>query len=166
MHFKVAVIIGNEADETIMNEAIKVLDEYGVQHQLIQVNHANIGNELENLYTNDVRVIIAGTRDNPNFSNNVAALVTLPVIGVPCKSLQEANTVETVFSVLQQPNDHPVANVALDAGQNAGILAVQILALGNAELQKKVIEFKENLKNKILKADKEMAEIKFEYRTN
>jgi 5-(carboxyamino)imidazole ribonucleotide mutase len=64
------------------------------------------------------------------------------------------------------PPGIPVATVALDGGQNAGILAVQILAAGDDALLKKVIEFKENLKNKILKANKELSEIKFEYKTN
>jgi 5-(carboxyamino)imidazole ribonucleotide mutase len=64
------------------------------------------------------------------------------------------------------PPGIPVATVALDGGQNAGILAVQILAAGEDALLKKVIEFKENLKNKILKANKELSEIKFEYKTN
>lgn len=166
MNHKVVIITGDDADLSIMNEAIKVLDEYAVQHELIQINNHNIAEKLSHLHDNNVRVVIAGTRGNHHFANTIAANTTLPVIGVPCKSLSEANTVEAVFSILQTPNEHPVANVALDAGQNAGILAVQILALGDDELQQKVIAFKENLKNKILKADKEMAQFKFEYRTN
>jgi 5-(carboxyamino)imidazole ribonucleotide mutase len=168
MNSKVAIIISKETDLDIMNEAIKVLDEYAVQHQIIKVNeqNADINSFAKNAYNDGIRVIIAGTRGNVNFSNTIAAQTSLPVIGVPCKSEDKANTVESIFSVLQQPNTHPVANVALDAGQNAGILAVQILALADSELQKKVIEFKENLKNKILKADKEMAQFTFEYRTN
>ena len=117
-------------------------------------------------HSKGVQVIIAGAGGAAHLPGVVAAFTPLPVIGVPCRSSISIDGWDSVLSILQMPPGIPVATVALDGGMNAGILAVQILATGDSALLQKVIDFKENLKNKILKANKELSEIKFEYKTN
>lgn len=170
MTYKVRIIIGKESDLPIMKEAIKILTEYEVAFEIYIINKDRIVEKMpsqaKEAYESGVRIIIAGTRGDADYSNLIAAYFNIPTIGVPCRSEVSPNTLNTVFSVLHQPNEHAVANVALDSGQNAGILAVQILALSDEALQKKIIAFKENLKNKILKANEELAQVKFEHKTN
>jgi len=170
MTYKAGIIIGKESDLSVMQEAINVLKEYDISFETAVIQKEKITEQTpaiaKEMYAKGVRVIIAGTRGDANFSNTIAAYFNIPTVGVPCRSENSPNTLETVFSILQQPNEHAVANVALDGAQNAGILAVQILALSNESLQKKILSFKENLKNKILKASQELAQVKFEYKTN
>ena len=170
MNSKVGIIIGNELDLSIMQEATKVLSEYGIDFEVTtfipEMLDIQLPTYAKEAYLRGVRVIIAGTRGDANYSNSVASYFNIPTIGIPCKVLNSHNSLESLFSVLQQPNEHAVANVAFDSGQNAGILAVQILALSNTSLQKKILSFKENLKMKILKANEELSKIKFDYKTN
>ncbi len=170
MSAKVSIVIGNESDMPIMNEAIKILEEYGVPFEVkvfepdqVKIQMAEFSKALS---SKGIKVVIAGTRGNFDFIATVASSIAVPVVGVPMRSITSPNNLESVFSTLQQPNSAPIATVALDSGQNAGILAVQILATSDALLMQKILTFKENLKNKILKADQEMTEIKFEYRTH
>jgi 5-(carboxyamino)imidazole ribonucleotide mutase len=86
----------------------------------------------------------------------VASLSPLPVIGVPVKSSNSIDGWDSILSILQMPNGVPVATVALNAAQNAGILAAQIIGSGNESLMKKIIEFKEQLKQKIELANQEL----------
>ena len=86
----------------------------------------------------------------------VASLSPLPVIGVPVKSRNSIDGWDSILSILQMPGGVPVATVALDGAQNAGILAAQIIASSNPDLLEKIIEFKESLKNKVIKGAEEL----------
>ncbi len=167
---KVGIIMGGQSDELIMQEAIKVLNEYEVPFETKIIGSVDIKKQMPEFareaYSRGVRVVIAGTRGEADFSNAVASYFSIPTIGIPCRSLDSSNTLQSLFSILQQPNEFAVANVAFDSGQNAGILAVQVLALSNEVLQKKILAFKESLKNKILKANEELSQVKFENKTN
>lgn len=112
----------------------------------------------------EYKVIIAGAGGAAHLPGVVAALSPTPVIGVPCRSTISLDGWDSLLSIVQMPPGIPVATVGVDGGQNAGILAVQMLAIGNIELLKQVQEFKENLKIKILKANQELKQHKFEYR--
>jgi 5-(carboxyamino)imidazole ribonucleotide mutase len=171
MCYKVGIITGSEGDSAVIVESIKILNEYDIAFETNIVNKHNIRESLpslaDELYKNGVRVVIAGTKGDANFSNIIASYFNIPTVGIPLRNDEHSpNNLESIFSVLQQPNEHAVANVAFDSGQNAGILAVQILALNNQALQNKVIVLKENLKNKILKANQELTQVKFKYKTN
>jgi len=170
MNYKAGIITSNESDLSAMQEAINILKDYDIDFQTSIINKEKIAEQMpaiaKEMYATGVRVIIAGTRGNANFSNTIASYFNIPTVGVPLRSEKSPNTLATVFSILQQPNEHAVANVALDGAQNAGILAVQILALSDKALQNKILSFKENLKNKILKASQELSQVKFEYKTN
>jgi 5-(carboxyamino)imidazole ribonucleotide mutase len=170
MTHKAAIIMGSQADLPIMQEALKILNEYTIAYEIYAINKEKIREEMPSIskdaYAKGVRIVIAGTRDDANFSNTIAAYFNIPTVGIPCRSESSANSLESLFSILQQPNEHAVANVAFDSGQNAGILAVQILGLSDEMLQSKILTFKENLKHKILKANQELTQVKFEYKTN
>ena len=95
----------------------------------------------------------------------IAAETPLPVIGVPIKgSVLEG--LDATFAIMQMPPGIPVATVAINGALNAAVLALQIMANGNKELQEKIIQYKKGLKNKIVKANNDLAEIKFRYKTN
>jgi 5-(carboxyamino)imidazole ribonucleotide mutase len=94
----------------------------------------------------------------------IAAMTPLPVIGVPIKASLEG--LDSIFSILQMPPGIPVATVGVNAAQNAGILAAEIIGTGNAEIMNEVIKYKEGLKQKIVEANEELKKIKYPYKTN
>lgn len=170
MTAKVSIIMGSTSDMPIMQEAAKILNDFKIPFEINALSAHRVPEEVanfaKNAYSKGIRVIIAGAGGAAHLPGVVAAFTAIPVIGVPCRSSISIDGWDSVLSILQMPPGIPVATVALDGGQNAGILAVQILAAGDDELMKKVIAFKENLKNKILKANAELAEVKFEFKTN
>jgi len=94
----------------------------------------------------------------------IAAMTTLPVIGVPINATLDG--MDSLLAIVQMPPGIPVATVGINGAQNAGILAIQMMSLGDIELAGKLEKFKETLKNKIEKANQDLAEIKFKYKTN
>jgi len=100
---------------------------------------------------NGIRVIIAGAGGAAHLPGMTASITPLPVIGVPVKSRNSIDGWDSVLSILQMPAGVPVATVALDGAKNAGILAAQILGSGNEDLRRRIAEFKEELKQKVLK---------------
>ena len=162
--------MGSTSDMPIMQEAAKILNEFKIPFEINALSAHRVPEQVaefaKGAQTKGIRVIIAGAGGAAHLPGVVAAFTPLPVIGVPCRSSISIDGWDSILSILQMPPGIPVATVALDGGQNAGILAVQMLATGDDALLKKVINFKENLKNKILKANQEISEIKFEYRTN
>ena len=96
----------------------------------------------------------------------MAAFTTVPVIGVPCRSSISVDGWDSILSILQMPPGIPVATVGLDGSLNAGILAAQILSTDNQEIHAKITRYKENLKNKIKKANKDLQSHKYKFRTN
>ena len=107
-----------------------------------------------------LKVIIAGAGGAAHLPGMVASLTPLQVIGVPIKSSNSIDGWDSVLSILQMPNGVPVATVALNAAQNAGILAAQIIGTSDKKIQKKLSEFKEELKNKVIGSVKEMENTK------
>jgi 5-(carboxyamino)imidazole ribonucleotide mutase len=103
-----------------------------------------------------LRVIIAGAGGAAHLPGMVASLTPLPVVGVPIKSSNSIDGWDSVLSILQMPNGVPVATVALNAAQNAGILAAQIIGSSDAKVQKRVATFKEKLKEKVVKGNAEL----------
>src|ERR1035437_6302839 len=170
MQAKVSIIMGSTSDMPVMQEAAKILDEFKIPFEINALSAHRVPEQVaefaKNAHLKGIRVIIAGAGGAAHLPGVVAAFTPISVIGIPCRSAISIDGWDSVLSILQMPPGIPVATVALDGGQNAGILAVQILAAGDDQLLKKVILFKENLKNKILNANKELAAIKFEYKTN
>lgn len=167
---KVSIIMGSTSDMPIMQEAAKVLNEFKIPFEINALSAHRVPEQVadfaKNAHLKGIRVIIAGAGGAAHLPGVIAAFTPLPVIGVPCRSSISIDGWDSVLSILQMPPGVPVATVALDGGQNAGILALQMLAIGDETLLKQIVDFKENLKKKILKANEDFAGIKFEYKTN
>src|ERR1035437_4756031 len=165
---KVSVIRGSTSDWPVMQEDAKILDQFKIPFEVNALSAHRVPEQIaefgKNVSSRGVKVIIAGAGGAAHLPGVIAAFTTCPVIGVPCKSTISLDGWDSLLSIVQMPPGIPVATVGLDGGQNAGILAVQILATGNDELLKKVGEFKENLKSKILKANEELKAFPFKFR--
>jgi 5-(carboxyamino)imidazole ribonucleotide mutase len=153
-----------------MGEAAKVLDELKIPFEINALSaHRTPDIVMEfasGAYERGIRVFIAGAGGAAHLPGVVAALFPLPVIGVPINSSISIDGWDSILSILQMPAGIPVATVALDGARNAGILAAQILATGDTEVLEKVKEFKTSLKTKVIKANEQLSEIKFQYKTN
>jgi len=156
----VAIIMGSSSDLDIMNEAVAVLEKLGVETEVDIVSAHRTPEKLfefsKNAHLRGVKVIIAGAGGAAHLPGMVASLSPLPVIGVPVKSRNSIDGWDSVLSILQMPGGVPVATVALDGAQNAGILAAQIIASSNPDLLEKIIDFKESLKDKVIKGAEEL----------
>ena len=156
----VAIIMGSTSDLVVMNEAVAVLKKLGVETEVDIVSAHRTPEKLfefsKNAHRRGIKVIIAGAGGAAHLPGMVASLSPLPVIGVPVKSRNSIDGWDSVLSILQMPGGVPVATVALDGAQNAGILAAQIIASSNPDLLEKIIEFKESLKDKVIKGAEEL----------
>lgn len=154
----VAIVMGSTSDLVVMNDAVAVLEKLGVETEVDIVSAHRTPEKLfefsKNAHLRGIKVIIAGAGGAAHLPGMVASLSPLPVIGVPIKSRNSIDGWDSVLSILQMPGGVPVATVALDGAQNAGILAAQIIASSNPDLLEKIIEFKESLKDKVIKGDR------------
>lgn len=155
---KVAIIMGSKSDLEVMQQAAQVLSDFQIEHQ-IQIVSAHRTPELmvqfaKEAYEKNIRVIIAGAGGAAHLPGMVASLTSVPVIGVPVKSSNSIDGWDSILSILQMPNGVPVATVALNAAQNAGLLAIQILATSDKTLYKKLEVYKQSLKEKVVESNK------------
>jgi 5-(carboxyamino)imidazole ribonucleotide mutase len=154
---KVGIIMGSNSDLPIMQQAIDILKSFEIETEVDILSAHRAPEELfsyaKNAHLKGFSVIIAGAGGAAHLPGVVAALTPLPVIGVPIKSKNSIDGWDSILSILQMPGGIPVATVALDGAQNAGILAAQILGSSNEKMRNKVIAFKENLKQKVLKVN-------------
>lgn len=160
--------MGSTSDLKIMSEAAKFLDQMEIPFEINALSAHRTPDMVLDFaraaHTRGVKVIIAGAGGAAHLPGVVAALTPLPVIGVPVKSSNSIDGWDSILSILQMPSGIPVATVALDGAKNAAILAMQIIATGDAELQAKVLKFKEELSQKIVEANQELASVKFKHR--
>ena len=165
----VSIIMGSTSDLPVMEKAAKFLDEMGIPFEMNAFSAHRTPQEVEafarSAEERGLKVIIAGAGMAAALPGVVAASTTLPVIGVPIKG-SVLDGVDALYSIIQMPPGIPVATVAINGAMNAAILAVQILALGDAELAAKFADYKTGLKNKIVKANEELKEVKYTYKTN
>lgn len=170
MQAKVSIIMGSTSDMPIMQEAAKIIDQFKIPFEINALSAHRVPEQVvefaKNAHKRGVQVIIAGAGGAAHLPGVVAALTPLPVIGVPCRSAISLDGWDSLLSIVQMPPGIPVATVGVDGGQNAGILAVQMLAVGDSKLLEQVSTFKESLKKKILKANEDLKQHKFEYRVN
>lgn len=156
----VAIVMGSTSDLVVMNEAVAVLKKLGVETEVDIVSAHRTPEKLfefsKNAHLRGIKVIIAGAGGAAHLPGMVASMSPLPVIGVPVKSRNSIDGWDSVLSILQMPGGVPVATVALDGAQNAGILAAQIIAISNPNLLEKIIDFKESLKDKVIKGAEEL----------
>ena len=157
---KVGIIMGSDSDLPIMQEAIDILKSFGIHTEVDIVSAHRTPEKLFSYATEahkrDIKVIIAGAGGAAHLPGMVASMSPLPVIGVPVKSRNSIDGWDSVLSILQMPGGVPVATVALDGAKNAGILAAQILGSSDTEIMNKIISFKEDLKQKVMKASENL----------
>lgn len=156
----VGILLGSDSDLSVMSDAAKVLEDFNILYRLT-VSSAHRSPELtvkniENFKKIGVKVIIAGAGLAAHLAGAVAAHFSLPVIGVPLKG-SALNGVDSLYSTVQMPPGIPVATVGIDNAKNAGLLAIQILATSDVNLEKKLIEYKKEL-TKVVKKKAEKLE--------
>ncbi len=152
--------MGSDSDLEIMSKAAQVLEEFGIDYEMTIISAHRMPDVFfdyaNNLESRGVKVVIAGAGGAAHLPGMVAAIYPLPVIGVPIFT-KTLNGVDSLYSIVQMPGGIPVATVAINGGQNAGILAAKILAGENPELLEKIKAYKEKLKAGVM-AKKEKIE--------
>jgi len=152
--------MGSNSDLPIMQQAIDILKSFAIETEVDIVSAHRTPEKLfdyaKNAHNRGISVIIAGAGGAAHLPGMVASMSPLPVIGVPVKSRNSIDGWDSVLSILQMPGGVPVATVALDGAQNAGILAAQIIGSSNKSVQNKIIQYKEVLKTKVIEAAKEL----------
>jgi 5-(carboxyamino)imidazole ribonucleotide mutase len=165
---KVSIIMGSTSDLEVMEKAAKILDEFEIPFEINALSAHRTPEAVEKFAKGakdrGIQVIIAGAGMAAHLPGVIAAMTTLPVIGVPINASLQG--MDSLLAIVQMPPGIPVATVGINGAQNAGILAVQMISLGKPELDSKLIEFKENLKNKIEQANLDLSKIKFKFKVN
>ncbi len=164
----VSIIMGSTSDLGIMEKAAGILDEMGIPFEMNALSAHRTPDEVE-LFARGaagrgIKVIIAGAGMAAHLPGVIAAMTPVPVIGVPIKASLDG--MDSLLAIVQMPPGIPVATVAVDGALNAGILAAQMLATGDPAIMQKTIAYKESLKKKIVKANEELAAVKFKFKTN
>lgn len=151
---KVGIIMGSDSDLAIMMNASKILSEFNIAHEVTVVSaHRTPHRMMEyasTAHNRGMEVIIAGAGGAAHLPGMIASFSPLPVIGVPIKSTNSIDGWDSVLSILQMPNGVPVATVALNGALNAGLLAAQMLSVGNQEIRNRIIDYKEKLKREVM----------------
>ncbi len=152
---KIGIIMGSKSDLPIMQEAIDILNDFGISNEVDIVSAHRTPDKMmeygKNAHERGISVIIAGAGGAAHLPGMIASVSPLPVIGVPIKSRNSIDGWDSVLSILQMPGGVPVATVALNGAKNAGILAAKIIGTKDKSVQNKIIEYKSELKNKVIK---------------
>jgi len=164
----VSIIMGSTSDWPVMKKAAVFFNEMEIPFEVNALSAHRTPEEVEkfakNASKNGIKVIIAGAGMAAHLPGVVAAMTPIPVIGVPIKASLDG--LDSLLAIVQMPPGIPVATVAINGSLNAGILCAQMLATGNSELFAKTKEYKEDLKKKIVKANQELKQEKFKFKTN
>jgi 5-(carboxyamino)imidazole ribonucleotide mutase len=152
MNIKVGIIMGSDSDLPVMSEACKLLDELQVSYEVSVVSAHRTPDRMYAYATEakerGIQVIIAGAGGAAHLPGMVAALTSLPVIGVPVKS-SNMSGIDSLYSIVQMPPGIPVATVAINGAKNAGILAASIIALQDANVEANVVNYKKLMKETV-----------------
>lgn len=164
----VSIIMGSTSDLPVMEKAAKFLDEMEIPFEMQALSAHRTPSEVEafakGAKERGIKVIIAAAGMAAHLCGVIASMTTIPVIGVPINST--LGGMDALLAIVQMPSGIPVATVGINASLNAAILAAQMLAVGDENLQEKLASYKENLKVKIVKANEELAKISYAYKTN
>ena len=164
----VSIIMGSTSDLPVMEKACQLLDQLQVPFEVNALSAHRTPEAVEQFAssaaTRGIRVIIAGAGMAAALPGVIAASTTLPVIGVPIKGMLDG--LDAMLSIIQMPPGIPVATVGVNGAQNAAILAVEMLALSDNAIAQRLAEHKAGLKAKIEKANRDLAEVKYQFKTN
>ncbi len=168
MEPKVSIIMGSTSDLPVMEKAAQLLNDFKIPFEINALSAHRTPEEVEifakGAAGRGIKVIIAAAGMAAHLPGVIAAMTPVPVIGVPIKASLEG--LDSIFSILQMPPGIPVATVGVNAAQNAGILAAQIIGSGDEEVMKEVVKYKAGLKKKIVEANEELKKIKYPFKTN
>lgn len=164
----VSIIMGSTSDLPVMEKAAHLLDEMQIPFEMNALSAHRTPAEVDAFARQakgrGLKVIIAGAGMAAALPGVIAAGTTLPVIGVPIKGMLDG--LDALLSIVQMPPGIPTATVGVNGALNAAILAVEMLALSDEELAARLAAYKEGLKNKIVKANADLAEVKYAFKTN
>lgn len=164
----VSIIMGSTSDLPVMEKAAKFLDEMEIPFEMNALSAHRTPKEVEEFAANakgrGIKVIIAAAGMAAALPGVIAAGTTLPVIGVPIKGMLDG--LDAMLSIIQMPPGIPVATVGVNGAQNAAILAVEMIALSDPQVAEKLEKFKAGLKDKIVKANAELATVEYRYKVN
>ena len=162
----VSIIMGSTSDLPVMDKAAKLLDEMEIPFEINALSAHRTPAEVEQFAASaqerGIKVIIAAAGMAAALPGVIAANTTLPVIGVPIKGMLDG--LDALLSIVQMPPGIPVATVAVNGAMNAAILAVQMLALTDTAVAARLADYKHNLKNKIVKANEELAATTYKFK--
>jgi 5-(carboxyamino)imidazole ribonucleotide mutase len=154
----VSIVMGSDSDLPVMQEAAKILEQFGVGYELDVVSAHRTPEKLfeysKNAHKRGIQVIIAGAGGAAHLPGMIASMSPLPIIGVPVKSSNSIDGWDSILSILQMPGGVPVATVALNGAKNAGILAAQIVSVGDKKVREEIIAYKEGLNVQVMEKSK------------
>lgn len=160
--------MGSISDLPVMEKAAEILNNFRIPFEMNALSAHRTPEEVEkfskNAESRGIKVIIAAAGMAAHLPGVIASMTPIPVIGVPIKASLEG--LDSIFSILQMPPGIPVATVGVNAAQNAGILAAQIIATGDKDIMAAVVKYKESLKKKIVEANEELKSVKYPFKTN
>lgn len=166
----VSIIMGSTSDLKVMEAAAKFLEEMEIPFEINALSaHRTpemVAEFAKGAAERGIKVIIAGAGGAAHLPGVIAASTNLPVIGVPIRSSNSIEGLDSILSILQMPSGIPVATMALDGAKNAAIFALQILSLSDPQIKERSEKFKSELSDKITKANKELKSLEFKYRVN
>lgn len=161
----ISIVMGSDSDLPIMKEAAKILDELRITYECTIISAHRTPEKAfdfaKNAADRGIKVIIAGAGGAAHLAGVIAAMTHIPVIGVPIKS-KTLNGVDSLYSIVQMPSGIPVATVGINAAKNAGILAAQIIALGDKQLIDRLIDYKKELAKGVEEKASKLEEIGYE----
>ncbi len=164
----VSIIMGSTSDLKVMEKAAQFFDEMEIPFEINALSAHRTPEEVEvfakGAAGRGIKVIIAGAGMAAHLPGVIAAMTPLPVIGVPINATLDG--MDALLAIVQMPPGIPVATVGINGSLNAAILATQILASENDEIMQKLVAYKEGLKQKIVKANKDLSEVKYKFKTN
>ena len=157
----VSIVMGSNSDLPIMKQAADMLEQFGIDYEIDIVSAHRTPEKLFdfafNAHKGGLQVIVAGAGGAAHLPGMVAAISPLPVIGVPIKSSNSIDGWDSVLSILQMPGGVPVATVALNGAKNAGILAAQIISVGNDTVREKIIDFKNTMREQVIEKSNDIS---------
>ncbi|ERJ66298.1 5-(carboxyamino)imidazole ribonucleotide mutase [Porphyromonas gingivalis] len=164
----VSIIMGSTSDLPIMEKAAKMLDEMQIPFEMLALSAHRTPAEVETFAhearARGIKVIIAAAGMAAHLCGVIASMTSIPVIGVPINATLDG--MDALLAIVQMPPGIPVATVGINAAQNAALLAVQMMAIGDEALYARLEAYKESLKEKVVKANRELAEVKYNFKTN
>ena len=166
---KVGIVMGSDSDMPVMAKAAEILDKFGIDYEMTIISahrEPDIFFEwAKSAEEKEIKVIIAGAGKAAHLPGMCAALFPMPVVSIPMKT-SDLGGVDSLYSIVQMPPSIPVATVGIDGAMNAAVLAVRILALGDKELAARYSAWTSELSAKIVKANNELKEISYDFKTN